>query len=183
MNNKYIEVLKELGFTVFGIECLYTLGELDGELKKYNIDLEGYKLYEGRDMSPCYKKFIDDGYSDTEDAYALDKYGVLTHSVISDGPGPDVRVVYYNGNEYDISGFDFPDYGYLFEGDTMWYVGQCGSDIKIKQIESDYSELVVNDTAYLGCNVEDYLAEYLIFRAKHLGENSSADKFNKTSLF
>lgn len=160
MYNKILQ-LRRWGYD-FRKPCeTHTVEELEKKIKENGIDLEGYALSKN-----CYFRCIEDSADGTTCLYELDKYGSLIYYENSNLYGAPIIDVYHNGVEYRIDGFDYPNYAYAFEGDTMWYAGRKDQDIHIIKITPNEYEVVVKDTTETDNDMDAYLVEYLKLHEK-----------------
>ena len=165
-----IELLKRLGYTIPERIENWTKEQLDEQLVQNNIiNIVLKDNYEFRDFEkPEYSKIVDDSISGTVYKYTLDKFGNLVHLVQNDEPWEADMPVYYHGTEYNLPGFDFPDYAYVFFGDIMYYVGKDGCDVHIKVIDKFGKEkTIVREGFYNLTDTFEYLIDFLILHEKY----------------
>ena len=169
-----LKAVRNLGYDMKDHIENYPKEELDEKIIQFAIDITGCKLY-NENSAPKYSSFHEDGISGTECRYSLDKYGNLIFMELNDQPGCSDVILYHGDKQYHLDGFDFPYYAYAFKGDEMWYAGLCGSDVHIKRVSPDWIETIVNDVAGLDADMDEYLADFLLFRARFF-DNDFAQK-------
>ena len=176
------ELLERLGYTVFPIIEDYTREQLETQVERYyKGSFEGYQFSAGK--RPEFQKITDEGVSGTVYSLELNKYGHLVHIVSNDEPGESDVPVYYEGTEFILDGFHYPDYAYVGYAGSLCYAGRCGTDSKIMILSKNHEEVLLSDSTSLDDDVEEYLYDFLIFREKHMRSSKLRSSFSTTSMF